>query len=241
MSIVYFNYLSDCQNACFNGYCNDSYSYQHGKYMCSCVQNPAGIYNTQSSCNNNCSNGYCNQTYNSYLSRYEYTCIANSPGIYNSQSSCNDNCYYGYCDANYSSSHNRYEYYCVQYTRNNGCWFLLLLLIPVFAGLLTAIVCCNKKRITARSIQKQALKQQRDELIVQAVTEVTLPNGQTGLFVPLTQTQQDKLYLNNKVQIYQPQPIFPQTVQMMDKSAPQFQTVQNPHVQPIQIMPAMPI
>ncbi|CAL5980287.1 Hypothetical_protein [Hexamita inflata] len=207
--------------------------------MYSCVQNPAGIYNTQSSCNNNCSNGYCNQTYNSYLSRYEYTCIANSPGIYNSQSSCNDNCYYGYCDANYSSSHNRYEYYCVQYTSNNGCWFLLLLLIPVLASLLTTIICCNKKRITAKSIQKQALKQQRDELIVQAVTEVTLPNGQTGLFVPLTQTQQEKLHSNKQVQIYQPQSIYqPQPVQMMDKSAPQFQTVQNP--QAIQIMPTMP-
>ncbi|CAL5980311.1 Hypothetical_protein [Hexamita inflata] len=204
MSIIYFNYLSDCQNACSNGYCNDSYSYQHEKNMYSCVKNPAGIYN--------------------------------------SQSSCNDNCYYGYCDANYSSSHNRYEYYCVQYTSNNGCWFLLLLLIPVLAGLLTTIICCNKKRITAKSIQKQALKQERDELIVQAVTEVTLPNSQTGLFVPLTQTQQDKLHSNNQVKIYQPQSIYqPQPVQMMDKSAPQFQTVQNPQIQPIQVMPVIPI
>ncbi|CAL6097689.1 Hypothetical_protein [Hexamita inflata] len=238
MSIVYFNYLSDCQNVCSNGYCNYSYSYQHGKNMYRCVQNPAGIYNTFSSCINNCSNGYCNLMYNSYYSRQEYTCVANFPGIYNSQSSCNDNCYNSNCDANYSSSHNRYEYYCVQYTSNSGCWCLLLLLIPVLAGLVTAIICCNKKRIAAKSIQKQALKQQRDQLIVQTVAEVTLPNGQTGLFVPLTQTQQDKLHSNNQVKIYQPQPIFkPQPVQ----SAPQLQTVQNPQVQAIKIMPVMPI
>ncbi|CAL6089748.1 Hypothetical_protein [Hexamita inflata] len=235
MSIVYFTYLSDCYNTCSEGYCKSGYSSQDKKIMFYCVQNPAGIYNTQSSCDNNCSNGYCNLTYSTQYPRYEYNCIANGHGIYNSQSSCNDNCQYGHCIVNYSTSHKRKEYYCSY----NNYWFLLLLLIPVLVGLLITIICCNKKRRAARSIQKQALKQKRNELLVQTVAEVTLPNGQTGFFVPLTQTQQDKFHSNKQVQIYQPQPIYqPQAVLMMAQSAPQFQTVQNP--QAIQIMPAMP-
>ncbi|CAL6055268.1 Hypothetical_protein [Hexamita inflata] len=243
-----YNEKTECLNACSNGYCKYSYTKTYRNYQYTCEQNPTGIYNTLSSCNSNCSNGYCNETYHSYHQRYEYNCIPN--GIYDSYSACCNNCYDGYCASNYSYSHSRYEYTCINYTHDNpqsGYWFLLLLLIPVLAILLTTIICgCSKKRRaarTAKKIQKQALKQERDNLIIQTVTEVTLPNGQTGLFVPLTQTQQDKLhYKTNQIQIYYPQPIYqPQPVQMVALNDPQFQTIQNPQVVQMPIMPAMPL
>ncbi|CAL6115058.1 Hypothetical_protein [Hexamita inflata] len=179
---------SDCLNACSNGYCNNTYSYSYGRNMYNCVQNPSGIFNTLEKCNNNCTSGYCNQTYNNNHSRYEYNCTNNDASIYNSYNSCSDNCYDGYCDSSYSYSHSRYEYSCVKYTTDNNACYLMLLLIPAFFSFIITIVCCcykqNKVGRTTKTIQKQALKQQRDELIIQTVTEVTLPNGQTGLFVP---------------------------------------------------------
>ncbi|CAL6077257.1 Hypothetical_protein [Hexamita inflata] len=241
-------YQSDCLNACSNGYCNNTYSYSYGRNMYNCVQNPSGIFNTLDKCNNNCTSGYCNQTYNNNHSRYEYNCTNNDAGIYNSYNSCSDNCYDGYCDSSYSYSHSRYEYSCVKYTTDNNACYLMLLLIPAFFSFIITIVCCcykkNKVGRTTKTIQKQALKQQRDELIIQTVTEVTLPNGQNGLFVPLTQTQQDKLQRTNQIQIYYPQPIYqPQPVQMVAHNSPQFQTVQNPQVQIIKmpIMPSIPL
>ncbi|CAL6089264.1 Hypothetical_protein [Hexamita inflata] len=208
-----FTYISDCQNKCLNGYCSYSQSNTQGKYLYNCIANPAGIYNQLGICDTSCATGYCNQTYNGNHSRYEYNCTPNDAGIYNSYSSCTDNCYYGYCDMNYSQYHKRYEYTCTKNVNNSEALYLLLFLIPLFLILIIIVICCcNKQKRdvrAAKKIQKQALKQQRDDLIVQVITEVTLPNGQIGLFIPLTQLQQDKLHTKtNQVQIYQPQPIY---------------------------------
>ncbi|CAL6030280.1 Hypothetical_protein [Hexamita inflata] len=93
---------------------------------------------------------------------------------------------------------------------------------------------------------------------MQAVTEVTLPNGQTGLFFPLSKTQQDELHQRtNQIQIYYPQPIYQpqpqpiyqpiyqpqsfQTIAQNNQNALPFQTVQNPQVQIIQMPFMQPI
>ncbi|CAL6055198.1 Hypothetical_protein [Hexamita inflata] len=202
------------------------------------------LFTYLSDCQNKCSNGYCNQTYNSYHSRYEYNCTPNDAGIYNSYSSCTDNCYNGNCDMNYSQYHRRYEYTCTQNVNNSEALYHLLFLIPLFL-IIVIICCCNKQKRAARAakkIQKQALKQQRDELVIQAVTEVTLTNGQTGLFI--SQLQQEKLHTKtNQVPIYQPQPIYqPLPIQMVSNT-PYFQTVPNPsvHLTQMPIMPDMPL
>ncbi|CAL6055194.1 Hypothetical_protein [Hexamita inflata] len=207
--------------------------------MYNCVQNPSGVYNTLSNCNYNCSNGYCNQTYNSYHSRYEYNCTENDAGVYNSYYSCSNNCYDGYCDTTYSYSLSRYEYTCTKYTQNTKIWYFLLLLIPIFGIISISIInYCQKKKRAAKNILKQASKIP-SKFAIQSISEMILPNGELGLFIPLT-LEQDKLNQKmSQVNYYQPQPIYlPQLIQIVE-NAPQSQTVSNPDIYLAQ-MPIMP-
>ncbi|CAL6030386.1 Hypothetical_protein [Hexamita inflata] len=214
-----YNYKSDCLSQCTKGYCESTYLYQQIRY--NCVANDYDVYNTYDSCNNNCYDGYCSSSYNSMHSRTEYECI--------------------------EYTHN-----------NSGVFALLFLLIPVFfMAVFTIVFCCKKRRMANMQkkvavVQKQQIaaqnavnqNQERAQIVQpqiqptqinQNVTGVapqgqlvTLPNGQVGIFIPLTQPQQSQVrqaqVQQPAPQFYQPQPIYQQQIyqqQRMVQEAPQ--------------------
>ncbi|CAL6084449.1 Hypothetical_protein [Hexamita inflata] len=194
--MTYLN-LSDCQNQCSNGFCSGLI--QANKQVFGCSQNPVGTFNTKSVCETYCTIGYCNQAFNYNHSRYEYTCTANEADIYNSFNQCDENCFYN-CDTTYNYAHTRYEYVCM---KNESFYFLLFLIpVPIIILLICCCCCCKKK---VRQAEKKEII--RSEGV--KITEITLPNGQTGFFVPLSLPQKVQ---TNQVQIYQPTPIYQEQI-----------------------------
>ncbi|CAL6069255.1 Hypothetical_protein [Hexamita inflata] len=211
---------------------------------------------------------------------------------YFNYSECYYGCYNGYCNSTTAYDYNTYKwrdaYECVEYdTHNYGSYALLLLLIPIaFIFILTLACCCHKKKQQQRMVLRQAQGQRAQVVPTQAQTPqtqvnqnvtgvapqgqlVTLPNGQVGIFIPLTQPQQTQVrqvqaqQQQQDPQFYQPQPIYQQqiyqpprvVVQQVQQQAPQqvqqtiptysnFQQQQAPQraVEYVQmpIMPAMP-
>ncbi|CAL6030366.1 Hypothetical_protein [Hexamita inflata] len=212
-----YNYKSDCLSQCTKGYCESTYLYQQIRY--NCVANDYDIYNTYDSCNNNCYDGYCSSSYNSMHSRTEYECIENP------------------------ESH-------------SALYAILFLCIPVFVIIVVSIAFYCQKRKMANTHKKPAVVQKQQIAAQHAVNQnqertqivqpqiqptqinqnvtgvapqgqlVTLPNGQVGIFIPLTQPQQSQVRQAQQPapQFYQPQPIYQQQIyqqQRMVQQAPQ--------------------
>ncbi|CAL6069361.1 Hypothetical_protein [Hexamita inflata] len=144
--------------------------------------------------------------------------------IYYDFSECYFACQNGYCtktaEQDYKS--NSWSYECVQYEthHNNSKKLLLLLLIPLAVIIINLTLCCLKMKEKKIRIQR-AQAQKRAQVVKTQTAQVnqtkvlpeqvvTLPNGQVGVFLPLTQPQQEQVrqvqYLQ-VLQFYQPQPI----------------------------------
>ncbi|CAL6030427.1 Hypothetical_protein [Hexamita inflata] len=160
---------------------------------------------------------------------------------YSDYQTCYDNCYDGYCktkDYNYGSE-NRYN--CVTddiySTKQIGLIVFLCCIIPGIIIVMTTMLCCccHKKLQQRLAAQRQAQGQRAQVVQPQAQTPqtqvnqnvtgvapqgqlVTLPNGQVGIFIPLTQPQQTQVrqvqaqQQQQAPQFYQPQPIYQQQI-----------------------------
>ncbi|CAL6060896.1 Hypothetical_protein [Hexamita inflata] len=114
--------------------------------------------------------------------------------IYLDYDSCYRNCYKGICELTYDNVTNIIEYTCKSksYNYNLFWWFMVIpLLIPIIITL--AFCCCGKKEDTVEIVE---IKTKPETVLVPAqqtnqnVTavqvqgqQVTLPNGQVGIFV----------------------------------------------------------
>ncbi|CAL6069273.1 Hypothetical_protein [Hexamita inflata] len=162
---------------------------------------------------------------------------------------CSQNCYNGDCDSTYNNYSNSYEYTCNE-GNGNTAYALLLLIVPLVIIFIFTLICsCNKKNREAeqrkaptRNVVVQPEVQAQKTKVNQNVTGiapgqlVTLPNGQVGVFIPLTQQQTNQVRQVQAQQLqapqfYLPQPIYQQQVYRVQED----QTVNN-----IAMMPRMP-
>ncbi|CAL6101473.1 Hypothetical_protein [Hexamita inflata] len=156
-------------------------------------------------------------------------------------SECYYGCYNGWCNSTTAYDYNTYQwrnaYECISYDTHTFNFGWVLLFIPVAIILmLTLICCCGKKKQQQRlAAQRQAQGQRAQVVPTQAQTPqtqvnqnvtgvapqgqlVTLPNGQVGIFIPLTQPQQTQVrqvqaqQQQQAPQFYQPQPIYQQQI-----------------------------
>ncbi|CAL6030383.1 Hypothetical_protein [Hexamita inflata] len=181
--------------------------------------------------------------------------------IYYDFSECYFACQNGYCtqtaEQDYKS--NSWSYECVQYEtdHNNSKKLLLLLLIPLAVIIINLTFCCLKMKEKKNRIQRfqaqkraQVVKTQVNQTKVLPEQIVTLPNGQVGVFLPLTQPQQEQVRQVQHLkapQFYQPQPIYQQTyqpqrvVRSQIQSIPTYSDFQQSHEQRIPQYISMPI
>ncbi|CAL6069285.1 Hypothetical_protein [Hexamita inflata] len=158
---------------------------------------------------------------------------------YNDYWTCYDNCYDGYCETSdyYYGSQDRYD--CVTddiYSNEQiGLIIFLCCIIPGIIIVMTTILCCcchKKKQQERLQMQRAMALAEKDRKpktpqtqVNQNVTGVapqgqlvTLPNGQVGIFIPLTQPQQTQVrqvqaqQQQQAPQFYQPQPIYQQQI-----------------------------
>ncbi|CAL6077251.1 Hypothetical_protein [Hexamita inflata] len=198
--------------------------------------------------------------------------------IYTDYSQCYDNCINGQCQFKYNDWLQDYTYYCDAAEEQNKHKVLLIIIavLPVIIILLSLLLIFNNKKKQAQGQRAQVVPTQAQTpqtQVNQNVTGVapqgqlvTLPNGQVGIFIPLTQPQQTQVrqvqaqQQQQAPQFYQPQPIYqqqiyqpqrvvvqqqvPQQVQQTIPTYSNFQQQQAPQraVEYVQmpIMPAMP-
>ncbi|CAL6030381.1 Hypothetical_protein [Hexamita inflata] len=152
---------------------------------------------------------------------------------YKDYNSCERNCESGVCEFNYNSLLKINEYLCNVASQNihKFWWFMI---IPGVALILLIILCCccndaedetskikhvDTEAVMAptqtKSVSKPAKVGQNVTGVASQGQRVTLPNGQVGIFIALTQPQQDQVRqlqaIQQAPQFYQPQPIFQQT------------------------------
>ncbi|CAL6030407.1 Hypothetical_protein [Hexamita inflata] len=150
---------------------------------------------------------------------------------YSDYNSCERNCENGICELSYNSFLKINEYVCkvTSYDLNSFWWFMI---IPGMALLLLIILCCccndaedetsKVKHVDTEAVlvptqqknpatQKTKVNQNVTGIATQG-QQVTLPNGQVGIFIALTQPQQDQVRqvqaIQQAPQFYQPQPIY---------------------------------
>ncbi|CAL6030419.1 Hypothetical_protein [Hexamita inflata] len=166
---------------------------------------------------------------------------------------CSQSCYNGDCDSSYNNFSNTYEYTCNE-GNGNTAYALLLLIVPLVIIFIFTLICsCNKKN---RETEQRKATPNRNVVVQPEVKAqntkvnlnvtgiapqgqlVTLPNGQVGVFIPLTQQQTNQVrqvqvqQLQQAPQFYLPQPIYQQQVYRVQED----QTVNNIAMQ----MPRMP-
>ncbi|CAL6069317.1 Hypothetical_protein [Hexamita inflata] len=149
---------------------------------------------------------------------------------YSDYNSCERNCQDGICELSYNSFLKINEYVCKvsTYDLTSFWWFMI---IPGMALLLLIILCCccndaedetsKVKNVDTeavlvptqnKSVSKPAKVNQNVTGVATQGQQVTLPNGQVGIFIALTQPQQDQVRqvqtIQQAPQFYQPQPIY---------------------------------
>ncbi|CAL6115054.1 Hypothetical_protein [Hexamita inflata] len=177
---------------------------------------------------------------------------------YSDYDSCDNNCYEGYCKYDLGTS-GYYGYQCIPYEIVSDIFVWLLLIPAVFVLISIIACCCHKKKQQQRMVLRHAQGQRAQVVQTQAQTPqtqvnqnvtgvapqgqlVTLPNGQVGIFIPLTQPQQTQVrqvqaqQQQQAPQFYQPQPIYQQQIfkvqeQTISTLAPALQMPVMPNMQ----------
>ncbi|CAL6101437.1 Hypothetical_protein [Hexamita inflata] len=113
---------------------------------------------------------------------------------------CNFDCNKGYCEL---TDNNYYE--CKNNTHFSYYWYLCI--IPaVLLVLLFVLHCCNKKKLAQQQAHesKQGQPPMNTNLTGVQGQLITLPDGQVGMFRPLTQAQLSAVHQSQQVQISAP-------------------------------------
>ncbi|CAL6099677.1 Hypothetical_protein [Hexamita inflata] len=156
---------------------------------------------------------------------------------------CNFDCNKGYCEL---TDNNYYE--CKNNTHFSYYWYLCI--IPaVLLVLLFVLHCCNKKKLAQQQAHesKQGQPPMNTNLTGVQGQLITLPDGQVGMFKPLTQAQLSAVHQSQQVQIsaplfYQPQPIIQQQKVVFPQNSltvPTYPVQQNIQYTQMPIMPAI--
>ncbi|CAL6030418.1 Hypothetical_protein [Hexamita inflata] len=152
---------------------------------------------------------------------------------YSDYDSCDNNCYEGYCKYDLGTS-GYYGYQCTPYEIVSDIFVWLLLIPAVFVLVSIIACCCHKKKQQERLQMQRAMAEANKNKKVNPTPQtqvnqnvtgvapqgqlVTLPNGQVGIFIPLTQPQQTQVrqvqaqQQQQAPQFYQPQPIYQQQI-----------------------------
>ncbi|CAL6077625.1 Hypothetical_protein [Hexamita inflata] len=144
---------------------------------------------------------------------------------YTDFNSCVRNCDNGICEVTYNSLLYKTEYEC-KITSASYSLFWWFMIIPVTFVLFCLLWCCCKDKndidYKIQSVQKtkkvnKPTNETQKTKVNQNVTGIapagqliTLPNGQVGVFIPLTQSQQVQVHqvTLNQAPFYLPQPIY---------------------------------
>ncbi|CAL6069369.1 Hypothetical_protein [Hexamita inflata] len=146
--------------------------------------------------------------------------------------SCDRNCDNGICEFIYNNILNQNEYVCTPVASDSISFWFFMIIPGVLLVLLMFLCCCSSdnedessqvKHVDTeavmvptqnKSVSKPAKVNQNVTGVASQGQRVTLPNGQVGIFIALTQPQQDQVRqvqaIQQAPQFYQPQPIFQQ-------------------------------
>ncbi|CAL6069303.1 Hypothetical_protein [Hexamita inflata] len=139
--------------------------------------------------------------------------------IYLDYNACLQNCYKGICELTYNTILNQNEYTCKANTANYYWWFLI---VPLFLLLFAILFSCTvdkqldqlQTHIPAELVLVPAQKKYQNLVPAQDnVQQVTLPNGQVGVFIPLEPGQ---IQQQTQVQQQAPQFTYQQKVQNIE-------------------------
>ncbi|CAL6030345.1 Hypothetical_protein [Hexamita inflata] len=141
--------------------------------------------------------------------------------IYSDYYSCYRNCYKGICELTYNSIVNQNEYTCKSTENTSFFWWFMI--IPVVGLLAFAFIfcCCSNKedhdvevRVETQPANVVHDLNQKTKVntnvtgIAPQGQQVTLPNGQVGIFIPQTLPQLIPANQIQAPQFYLPQPIY---------------------------------
>ncbi|CAL6069371.1 Hypothetical_protein [Hexamita inflata] len=173
--------------------------------------------------------------------------------IYIDYDSCSKNCYKGICELVYNSSVVTVEYTCKTSNLNYYWWFMT---IPVIALILYFLLfcCCDERdddydydvevRVEAQPNKVVHDLNQKTKVnanvtgIAPQGHQVTLPNGQVGIFIPQTQPQLAPAIAPQQALLYYlPQPIYQQ---QQPNYQQQYRVYNQPQLQQTIEMPQMP-
>ncbi|CAL6108125.1 Hypothetical_protein [Hexamita inflata] len=150
---------------------------------------------------------------------------------YTDYSSCYKSCFDGICELSYNSVTKYDEYTCTPVSADSISFWWFMIIPGVLLVILTLSCCCCYEReedsqvqhvdteavlvpTQNKSVSKPAKVNQNVTGVASQGQRVTLPNGQVGIFIALTQPQQDQVRrvqaIQQAPQFYQPQPIFQQ-------------------------------
>ncbi|CAL6077640.1 Hypothetical_protein [Hexamita inflata] len=139
--------------------------------------------------------------------------------IYLDYNACIKNCYKGICELTYNTILNQNEYTSKVSTANYYWWFLT---VPLFLLLFAAICSYSmdkqddsvKVKVDTEVVLVPAQKKYQNLVPAQDnVQQVTLPNGQVGVFIPL---EPGKIQQQTQVQQQAPQFTYQQKVQNIE-------------------------
>ncbi|CAL6069293.1 Hypothetical_protein [Hexamita inflata] len=157
--------------------------------------------------------------------------------IYLDYSTCLQNCYKGICELTYNTILNLNEYTCKVSTINSYWWFMTVPGAFIILGIFFS--CCIEREESEVDVrvetqvkdvqnqQKNVVHTQNTEqnVVVPQGQQVTLPNGQTGFFIALTELQQVQ---ENKVHYQAPQ--FQQPIQVQQNKMQEIPTIEMPQM-----------
>ncbi|CAL6077628.1 Hypothetical_protein [Hexamita inflata] len=182
---------------------------------------------------------------------------------YTDYNQCYKNCYNGICQLTYNHALNKNEYTCSSYQVDYSYLWYLMIIPAVLFVLLLLLCCCSKeeehvdqkaqsksKVVPAQTQQNQPTNvvQSQNTKVNKNVTGiapegqlVTLPNGQVGIFIPVSQQKKTQVQqVQQPPQFYLPQPIYQQQMNQVVQNPQYQQNVQQP-VYPHQMQQQAPV